>query len=756
MGDPLNRLRRFLAELKRRKVYRVAVAYLVVGFALLEGADIVFPRLGLPSWSVTLVIALVAVGFPLAVVLAWAFDVTPGGVERTPEPSESDGSVAGLIGIGFVALGLLAAATTAGWHLLRGGGEAPDVSEGSVAVLPFEISGSGAAEWRDAMVTMLSTGLDGAAGLRAIPDRTVFAVWEAGFRNQGSVTSEEALSVAREVGARYAVVGSGVGLGAETRLSAGVYDTGSGARLGQVQIQGSQDSVTALADELTRQLMGVLLEESGEGLPSVDLASVTTHSLPALRSFLSGKRHHRNGQIEAAIEDLEAAVEQDSSFALAYAELAIARGALWGGSIEGAVRAARRARDLAERLPERERGKVLGLYLRLVEGREQAAADTLRRLSETYPDDPTLWLQLGEALFHGNVPRGWPEADRAFMRAAELDPGFSMYWLHPTQLAFSLHRDSALASRRLRKHPDMPGSHIREHFGIVRDLVWGAGADRRRAFDRLDTVPVPTPYTLLFPLEHPVDLGLRTRVILRLRNRSDVDVSGFVPEVSRTSLARGRVRSALTEMRELGIDPVNAGCQLARARSVGLPVPDSALRSRLAASSVGTEASVDRLWCKGLFEATVEQTSDQDGRISSIRSATADARGGRLQDWVVEARIDELEGFRAWKTGELERAARIWAGSNESGAEGAIWRGDLYLQLGRLRPAEGWYLAAWSHPLAHERLGRVYEEMARPEEAVGAYRRFIAAWEDADPSLQDRVDRARERVEALGEEAAGA
>ncbi len=76
-------------ELKRRKVVRVAVVYALVGFGVIEVAANTFPNLGVPDWGVTLVIALVILGCPLALVLSWMFDMTPQGIERTG--AEADG-----------------------------------------------------------------------------------------------------------------------------------------------------------------------------------------------------------------------------------------------------------------------------------------------------------------------------------------------------------------------------------------------------------------------------------------------------------------------------------------------------------------------------------------------------------------------------------------------------------------------------------------------------------------------------------------
>jgi hypothetical protein len=73
----------FFAELKRRNVYKVAVAYAIVGWLLVQIATQVFPFLEIPNWVVRLVIVLVAVGFPIAFVIAWAFELTPEGIKRT-------------------------------------------------------------------------------------------------------------------------------------------------------------------------------------------------------------------------------------------------------------------------------------------------------------------------------------------------------------------------------------------------------------------------------------------------------------------------------------------------------------------------------------------------------------------------------------------------------------------------------------------------------------------------------------------------
>jgi hypothetical protein len=76
-------MKNFFGELKRRNVYKVAVAYAVVAWLLVQVATQVFPFLEIPNWVVRLVIALVVIGFPIALVIAWAFETTPQGIKRT-------------------------------------------------------------------------------------------------------------------------------------------------------------------------------------------------------------------------------------------------------------------------------------------------------------------------------------------------------------------------------------------------------------------------------------------------------------------------------------------------------------------------------------------------------------------------------------------------------------------------------------------------------------------------------------------------
>jgi hypothetical protein len=100
-------LRNFVAELKRRNVYKVAIAYAVVAWLLMQVASEIFPFFDIPSWGVRLVVLLLIIGFPIALILAWAFELTPEGVRRTEAPDAVQQRSRSAVWIYIVAIGLV-------------------------------------------------------------------------------------------------------------------------------------------------------------------------------------------------------------------------------------------------------------------------------------------------------------------------------------------------------------------------------------------------------------------------------------------------------------------------------------------------------------------------------------------------------------------------------------------------------------------------------------------------------------------------
>src|SRR4051812_24483462 len=134
------------AELKRRNVYKVAVAYAVIAWLLVQAASILFPTFEAPPWAMKVFVVIVAAGFVLALVIAWAFEMTPEGMKRT-EDVRPDEKIPQWSRRKFAALILvltICAAALLGYQVFRsnpttaGTNETPNVPLKSIAVLPFE------------------------------------------------------------------------------------------------------------------------------------------------------------------------------------------------------------------------------------------------------------------------------------------------------------------------------------------------------------------------------------------------------------------------------------------------------------------------------------------------------------------------------------------------------------------------------------------------------------------------------------------
>ena len=128
----------FVAELKRRRVFRVGAVYAAAAYVVLEASDLMLPRLGVPDWVISLLVLLALAGFILAVALAWAFELTPDGLRRTgAHPGAGKlrdepvlGARSAIVAVGLVVLGV---GVGAGWFLKP----KPDVSTAPAAGLSF-------------------------------------------------------------------------------------------------------------------------------------------------------------------------------------------------------------------------------------------------------------------------------------------------------------------------------------------------------------------------------------------------------------------------------------------------------------------------------------------------------------------------------------------------------------------------------------------------------------------------------------------
>jgi tetratricopeptide (TPR) repeat protein/TolB-like protein len=376
-----------------------------------------------------------------------------------------------------------------GWGLWQGATGKPDAADASaIAVLPFRVAGPGLDLWREGLVDLLSMNLDGASGLRTIPPRTVLSRWHRADGNDDT-EQDRALQVVRSLGARYALSGSIVGGTGGLRLSAELIDVTLGTVEARTQIEGSADSVPALVDRLSVELLQTGGFSKGTGRVTLNLAGTTTRSLPALKHLLAGEQLFRHGRAGDALDEYRAALAADSAFALAAYRLALVDAWTHSPHYLSEIPAAVLTKmvGLVDRLPPREAAIARALPL-LAEG-DFAGLPLLRRVADDNPNDAEAWFQYGDALFHLGGPAGMPRhAFRdALRRSTQLDPGFAPAHIHLVEDAFD-QLDSAEVLRILTVLRDIdPASPRTTGMGLAYSLVWGDSIARAAVKSAVDT-----------------------------------------------------------------------------------------------------------------------------------------------------------------------------------------------------------------------------------------------------------------------------
>ena len=422
MPESPNSYQELFAELKRRRVFRVMAVYGVVGFVLLQVVELAVPALLLPEWTYRLVALFLLVGFPIAIVLAWAFEQTPAGLKLTePASPEEIAAIVGQPPSRRWPAGLLALAGVAlligGWWMGRSG-SSPSSDEASsgvdvnmVAVLPFRASVPDDLSYLgEGFMDLLSTRLDGQVGPRAVDPAAV-----TGKAADGADPG----SVARALGAGLVVTGSVVGGATSIVASAEFRNVLDSAIIANASAEGHPDSIAAIADELIGEFLSL---SAGEHPESV--ARLTSTSPEALKAYLRGKQAWRNGDYYAAPALFDEALAHDSTFALA--GIARADGAVntIGVGSGGGLELAWRHRD---RLGPWDR-KYLEARLPQSPRTRREMERTFENLTRELPHRIEAWYWLGESRIHGaGVVKDstWAESVRAaFGKSLEIDPGY--------------------------------------------------------------------------------------------------------------------------------------------------------------------------------------------------------------------------------------------------------------------------------------------------------------------------------------------
>ena len=472
----------FFAELKRRNVYKVAVAYAVVAWLFIQAASIFFPAFDAPPWVIKIFIIVVIFGFPVALVLSWAFEITPEGIKLESEvaPNEAITRRTGRKIVGITVVLAVIAAGLLAFNLFRTKPTTPPITAApitnkSVAVLAFAnlSDDKGSEYFSDGISEELLTVLQKIPGLHVAARTSAFS-----FKGKNATAQE----IGQKLGVAHLVEGSVRKAGDVVRIAARLTRTDTGEQLWSENFTRDLKDVFAVETELAQTIVGQLSGQltNGAADPAAKAAIQAqvraaekggTKNVEAHQHYLQGRFYSNRGSEKSAGEALaeyQRAVELDPSFALAWAGLAQTHVWYCGFSSEigragfddhlaRAREAAARALAIEPNLPEAllARSKIQLNF----DFDWNGAAETVRSALALAPADPALVTAAGNlALARGDTTR----AIELYRQAVALDP------VNPAArawLAFNLGVTGRLAEARaeyprvVELSPAAPWSH---------------------------------------------------------------------------------------------------------------------------------------------------------------------------------------------------------------------------------------------------------------------------------------------------------
>ena len=324
----------FFTELKRRNVYKVAVAYAIVGWLLIQVATQVFPFLEIPNWVVRLVIAAVAIGFPIALIIAWAFELTPEGLKRTEDVdiAASAGQprkhawilvvvIGAVLSVGLFFMGRYTARNAASVAYTETATNS-SIPQKSIAVLPFEnlSDDKNAAYFADGIQDEILTKLASIADLKVI-SRTSTAKYKS--------KPEDLKTVSQQLGVATILEGSVQKARDKVRVNVQLIDARADSHLWAKTYDRDLADLFAIQSEVAQEIADSLKAKLSLAEANT-VARAPTKDMEAYDLFLKGEFEHRVANsnfrpesFDQATRWYKEAIARDPNFALAIAQLAI-------------------------------------------------------------------------------------------------------------------------------------------------------------------------------------------------------------------------------------------------------------------------------------------------------------------------------------------------------------------------------------------------------------------------------------------------
>jgi TolB-like protein/Tfp pilus assembly protein PilF len=419
----------FFAELKRRNVYKVAVAYAVVGWLVIQISSTVLPTFHAPEWILQTLLVLVALGFPIALVIAWAFELTPEGIKRTEDvdlaasarqPRKHAWIFVVIVGAAF-SIGLF----FMGRYTARNNAGALELPPKSIAVLPFDNLSD------DKQNSYFATGVQDQILTNLAKVSELKVISHTSVRQYKSGIQRNLREIGRQLGVAYIVEGSVQRAGDRLRINAQLIDARTDANVWAETYDRTAADLFAIQSELAQSIV-TQLKTKLSPKQRAEIEERPTQDLVAFELYLQAKEvidsyinvEDVRAALLRALQALDQAIKRDENFVSAYCYAARANSLLYFFDLdstqdrillaEAAVKAALRLRfDSAEA-----HFAMADYYFRCHRDYDRAQQE-LAIARPGLPNSTPFFILSG---YINRRRNHWPEAERDFATAVALDP----------------------------------------------------------------------------------------------------------------------------------------------------------------------------------------------------------------------------------------------------------------------------------------------------------------------------------------------
>jgi TolB-like protein/Tfp pilus assembly protein PilF len=524
----------FFSELKRRNVYKVAIAYAVVAWLLIQAASIFFPAFDAPPWVMKIFIIVIIFGFPVALIFSWAFEITPEGIKRESE-IEPNKSITRRTGRKIVAVTIALAVVAAGlfvYQLVRSKSDASGspttatIANKSIAVLPFDNLSRDPdnAYFAEGVQDEILTRLAKVADLKVI-SRTSTQHFKS--------TPENLPQIAKQLGVAHILEGSVQKSGDQVRVNVQLINALTDAHLWADTYDRKLTDIFAVETEIAKTIADTL-QAKLSGSEKTAISKTPTTNPEAYELYLKGRffwDKRTGADLQTAIQYFNQAITKDPGYARAYAGLADAYALLtaYGASsiadsFPQAKAAARKALELDGSLAEAHTS--LGQVLLFYDLDFQAAANEFERAIALNPNYATAhhWYGNGPPTVVGDFDTAIAE----LKRAQQLDP-LSLIINADLAVTFFLARHYDEAITQLRKTIEMDPHFYYAHWNLGQALelkgqLREALAEYKKAAELNDD-----PFVIGLLARAYAKLGRRDEALKRLEELQQAATRRYVP-----------------------------------------------------------------------------------------------------------------------------------------------------------------------------------------------------------------------------------